>query len=177
LRQGLRQRTFATCGLALVVVLAAGCGTGGKKASQTVTAERFSFVAPADWQVERDPLRVTVAPRRGEALLWVSAGSLRRRYHDRLWPKVVPELDKVARQLAAQLRGGQVTARTTIQVSGRRARRYDIQYRGPNGLLVERIVFLLQDRAEYQLLCRWRSSAAEPGKAACVGFLASFRLI
>ena len=93
-------------------------------------------------------------------------------YRPALWSKVVPVLDGVAAQLSSTLRG-HVVARSTTLVAGRRARRYEIEFTRGGKDLVERIVFLLDGRREYQLLCRF-----EPGgkPSACSNFLATFRL-
>jgi hypothetical protein len=177
LRHRTRQRSLAICGLALAAAVLGACGGATPKGPQTVSGDGFSFTAPAGWQVDRTGGRITAVPERGEELLWVSLATLRRRYRQALWPKVVPELDKVAAQLAAQLRSGRLVARRTVVVAGRRARSYDIDYEGTSGSLVERIAFVLEGKREYQLLCRWRVQAPELGKTACAAFIATFRLV
>jgi hypothetical protein len=58
-------------------------------------------------------------------------------------------------------------------VGGLRAREYELAYRRGGRDLRNRIVFALQRRTEYQLLCRWLASDDEP--EACGLLLQSFR--
>lgn len=95
---------------------------------------------------------------------------LGRPYRAALWPAVVPQLDRVAAQLAGEL-SGKLGAGTTLTVGGRRSRRYEIAYERDGKQLVERIGFVLSGRREYQLLCRYEN---EP--AACDRLFRSFRL-
>lgn len=148
--------------LAAAAVLA-GCGGGGAAATQSVSGEGFSFAAPSSWKIVRTA--GTVSVRNEGALLSVTAIGLRRAYRPELWPKVVPELDRVAAEFAQRERG-KVTASRTVIIGGRRARQYDIDAPGAR----ERVTFLLVGRREYQLLC----TNAEDD---CDAFLESFRLI
>jgi hypothetical protein len=147
--------------LAVAAVLA-GCGGGGSTATQTVPGAGFSFAAPSSWKIVRSA--GTVSARSEGALVSVTAIGLRRAYRPELWPKVVPELDRVAAEFAQRERG-KVTASRTVVIRGRRARQYEIDAPGAR----ERVTFLLVGRREYQLLC----TNAED---ACDAFLASFRL-
>jgi hypothetical protein len=71
-------------------------------------------------------------------------------YRPELFAKVVPELDRVAKQLAAQ-EHATITNPRTITIAGRKARAYDVVHpSGPE----ERIVFVLSGPREYQLYCR-----------------------
>jgi hypothetical protein len=143
-------------------VALAGCG-GAAAATQTVAGESFSFAAPSSWEVVRSA--GTVSVRREGALLSVTAIGLRRAYRPELWPKVVPELDRVAAEFAEREQG-KVAASRTVLIGGRRARQYEIDAPGAR----ERVTFLLVGRREYQLLC---TNADEE----CDAFLESFRLI
>jgi hypothetical protein len=80
------------------------------------------------------------------------------------------ELDGVIAKVASQLKG-RVASRSTVQLAGRRARSYQVDYGGDK---VEQIAFVLDDRTEYQLLCRRKSS--EPSLP-CRGLFSSFRLL
>lgn len=100
---------------------------------------------------------MTVAPEEGAPeLASVNVYPLLRPVASRPWPKVVGELDGIARQL------GQVESRKTVKIAGIRGRRYDMAIAGDESPLRQRIVFLLRGRTEYQLLCRWRASDSEP---------------
>ena len=76
------------------------------------------------------------------------------------------ELDRAADGLAAQLKG-KVVSSSTIEVDGRKARSYTIDYGGKT----EQIVFVLEDKTEYELLCRRATSASS---ATCDQLFSSF---
>ena len=165
--------------MALALALAAG-GCGGSKPSvetrQQVAGGGFRFAAPDGWTVTKAQGKVTVvAPAGGEELLSVTIFPLARRYQPSFWPQVLPELDRVTEQLAAELKGTAGSGRTKT-VAGRRARAYDIEYARSGTRFVERITFLLAGRREYQLLCRWRTDRPELGERACSALAVSFRL-
>jgi hypothetical protein len=159
---------------ALVVFAALLAGCGGHSTGPVLrraTGPSYHFAYPSGWRVMRTARSVTAAGT-GEELVSVTVFRLAKRYRPALWPKVVPVLDGVAAQLSSGLHG-HVASRSTTLVAGRRARRYELEFRRDGKDLVERIVFLLDGRREYQLLCRF-----EPGgkASACSGFLATFRL-
>jgi hypothetical protein len=155
--------------LALAAAVA-GCGGGGAHQAQVLNGNGFSFSAPGGWSVKRTPQAVAAAS--GDLAVSVTVFRLERRYRPALWPKVLPELDAVAKNLAGQLEGS-ASAGSTVTVAGRRARRYDIGFARNGRQLVERITFLLDGRREFQLLCRYRAGADEP---ACAALGSSFRL-
>jgi hypothetical protein len=155
--------------IAAVLALTA-CGGSGPAGVQTLAGDGFSFEAPEGWKVTRTPQALGAAV--GDAAVSVTVFRLTHPYRPELWPKVVPELDRVARNLTDQLRG-RVGAGATITVAGRRARRYEIAFRRRGGDFVERITFVLDGRREYQLLCRYRVGAdVRP----CAALGSSFRL-
>jgi hypothetical protein len=160
--------------LALVVLAVAACGGGARP--QEVSGDGFSFSVPGGWHVQKATRSVTAAPAHGDELLSVYVDRLQRPYRPALWPRAARELDGVAAGLAEQLDEGRVTARRTVRLAGLPGRSYDLAYLGKGGSLVERIVFLLEQRREYQLLCRWSASSPKPGQAACEGFHATFAL-
>jgi hypothetical protein len=162
----------ALAAAALAAVLAA-CGGGEGAELQTVAGAGYTFSAPADWTVAERPRGSSAAPN-GDApeVVSVTVFRLARRYEPDRWAELVPELDRVAAQLATRL-GGRVAASDTVTVDGRRARRYDIRYTRDGQELVERTAFVLHERREYQLVCRYRSSEAP---AACDTLFATFRL-
>jgi hypothetical protein len=148
-----------------LAVLLAGCGGSGAKpapAAKRVGGPGFSFRAPADWRVKKT-LRSAEA-RNGQAIVSVTVFRLVRPYRPALWPKVVPELDRVAKDLAARVKGS-VQSSATQTVAGEKARVYTIARSGED----ERIAFVLRGRREYQLFCRGAG-------AACDELFASFRL-
>jgi hypothetical protein len=150
--------------LVLAVALA-GCGGSGSAppAGRLVSGDGFDFRAPAGWPVKRT-LR-SVEARQGPAVVSVTTFTLVRRYRPALWPTVVPELDRVAAQLAARVHG-KVDSAATATIAGRKARVYAISRGGQD----ERIAFVLNARREYQLYCRGA------GKA-CDTLLATFTLV
>jgi hypothetical protein len=167
------RRNLPAAGVALLAVIVAGCGGSSPR---TVSGEGFAFSAPGGWRVHKTPHLVTAAPSRGDELLWVSVSPLRRPYRPALWPRVVRELDTVASGLAEQLDEGKVTSRGTVKLAGLPGRRYELSYLGRSGTLVERIVFLIEHRHEYQLLCRFAAASASTGRTVCGQFESSFAL-
>lgn len=97
---------------------------------------------------------------------------LLRRFRATLWPKVVPEIDRIAAGIASDQHGS-VSAQETVTIGGEQARRYDIEYERSGKKLVERLGFVLHVKTEYELLCRF-----ERGKSAsaCDLLYRSFRL-
>ena len=92
----------------------------------------------------------------GSALVSVTVFRLAKPYEPALWPKVVPELDRVAQQLAARVQG-KVESSETRMIAARKARAYAISRSGED----ERIAFVLDGRREYQLYCRGAGSACD----------------
>lgn len=122
--------------------------------ARTVRGPGYRFAAPADWRVVRGVR--SVQARSGDALVSVTILPLARRYDPTLWDQVVPELDRVARELARRERGELEHARTE-QIAGRNARVYDIA----RDEAAERIAFVLEGRREYQLFCRSADDACD----------------
>jgi hypothetical protein len=139
-----------------------------------VSGNGFAFSAPADWKLTRAGRRTSASPHEdGPELLAVETFRLTRAYRPVLWPRVVVELDRVARTLAARL-GGTLAETRSVTVDGRRARQYEIHYTRGNTPLTQRISFVLAGRREYQLSCRWRTDSPGLARAACARF--AFRL-
>jgi hypothetical protein len=154
---------------ALAVAILAGCGGGGASATpQSVTGDGYRFAAPAGWRVTHAAGMTSAA--KGQELVSVTVFTLGRSFRPALWEKTVPELDRVASQLASQL-GGHVTKLEGGVLAGRRSRSYDIAFTRGGTALVERIAFVFSGRREYQLLCRFAGD-----DSACRDFRASFRL-
>jgi hypothetical protein len=165
----------ALVGLAAAVIVLAGCGGPGDKASttdvQTVTGGGYRFSAPSSWSVQRSG-REVMAMSGPVDLAGVTTYTLARAYRPSLWTKAVPALDRTAAALAAE-NGGDLRVRETVVVAGRRARRYEIAYRADGVSMVERIAFVLAGRREHQLLCRFESGGDD---GACGTLFSSFRL-
>jgi hypothetical protein len=156
-------------GLALLT-LSAGCGGGGAErepAGRLIAGKGFEFSAPSDW-APTVTSRAAVVKQDAVTLVSVTALPLVKPYRPRLFPRVVGELDRVARELAGRLQG-RVTERRTIVVAGGRVRQYEITH----GELVDRLTFVLRGKQEFLLTCRWRKQDAEP--AACPQLASSFR--
>jgi hypothetical protein len=136
--------------------VAAGCGGGGKQAAgQVVRGSGYHFEAPAGWTVVRSGREVQAAEGgKSLALVAVSRFPLIHRAKEELTPKVVKELDEVAGGVADQ-QNGRITSEQTLDVAGRQARRYDVAYSARGKALVERLTFVLRERTEYLLLCRF----------------------
>jgi hypothetical protein len=165
------------CKLALLtaVVATTGCGGGEKQAepAHVVRGAGYRFEAPAGWAIARSGRQVQAAEGgKSLALIAVTRFPLLRRAADELSPKVIEELDKVADGVAAQQHGN-LSNRETTEVSGRQARRYDVDYESRGQKLVERLGFVLRGKTEYLLLCRFeRKGDTSP----CDELFRTFRL-
>ncbi|HEY5662300.1 MAG TPA: hypothetical protein VIR59_16070 [Gaiellaceae bacterium] len=156
--------------MALTLLTFAGCGGGGPPAVKVVQGNGFRFSAPAGWRVVRSGREVQAAD--GLQLVSVTRYPLLRRFRPALWPKVVPELDRAASELAQQ-QNGTVRNMETVTIGGTQARRYDIEYTRDGKQLVERIAFVLRDKTEYLLLCRYERGGSTD---ACDRLLTTFTL-
>jgi len=157
--------------LGAVMALLAGCGGGSatktaQLSGQTVKGNGFSFRAPEDWKTKATATSVT-ASQDEDTLVSVTVLPLLKPYKPALFRRVVAELDRVAKALAAKLRG-ELTSSRSIEAGGGRAREYEIAH----GDLVDRITFVLRGKREYELVCRWRKADGEP--AACDQLAGSF---
>ena len=149
----------------VVAVLVGACG-GGRAASeqsQIVLGSGFRYAAPAGWKV-----RGAVATDGAVDRVEVKTFELVKRYRPELFAQAATELDRVVADLARQLRGRVVDART-VTIADRNARSYRIRYDGK----LSDVAFVLQDKREYQLLCRREAGASD---AACKRLLGSFAL-
>jgi len=158
----------AACALSLLAL--GGCGGGGPQAVKVVQGNGYSFSAPADWSVVRTARSVQVS--KGLQLVSVTRYPLLRRFRPELWGNVVPELDRAASELAQQ-QNGKVRNAETVTIAGRRARRYDIDYTHDGKQLVERLAFVLREKTEYLLLCRYEDGGSTD---ACDRLRATFTL-
>jgi hypothetical protein len=154
--------------LVLVAVgILAGCGGAGGGGTQPVSGDGYRFAAPVGWTVAQTA-RSAAASSGAVNRLEVQTFRLVRPYRADLFAAASRELDRVAGDLAAQLRG-RLTSRATTEVAGRDARSYRIDYDSR----VSEITFVLDGRREYELLCR---RPADAGSDTCADFVRSFEL-
>src|SRR5690242_20250983 len=110
---GLQGGKPALVGLAAAVIVLAGCGGGGHRATasdvKTVVGGGYRFSAPSSWSVSRTGREVTAI---GDPvdLVGVTTFALARPYRPSLWTKAVAALDRTAAGLAAQ-NGGKLRVR------------------------------------------------------------------
>jgi len=155
----------------LALLLAGGCGGGGgAPAEQVVRGTGYAFSAPAAWNVTRSAREVRAA--QGLGVVSVTRFPLLRPYRTELWPKVLPELDRAAADVARQ-QDGTVTDSETVTIADRDARRYEVAYEREGKQLVERLGFVLRGKTEYLLLCRYERGGDTD---ACERLLATFTL-
>jgi hypothetical protein len=160
--------------LAVTALSACGGGGGGSHATpaQTIRGSSFVFKAPFGWQVRRRGSAVVASPKPiAPELVSVSRFPTTKPYHPSLFTKAIPELDRLANDYAGRL-GGSVRSSATVRVGGERVRQYTVQYKQGSQTLAERITFFFRGRTEYQLLCQWKASDAEP--SFCAQLTASF---
>jgi hypothetical protein len=157
-----RKLAAAVLGVALVM---AGCGGATNRRSGTakpLARDGFTVAVPAGWQV-RVHGRTSEA-RSGRALVSVTVFPLARAFVPALWATAVPQLDRVAHELARG-EGATVTSSETTTIDGSRARAYTLDRNG----VEERVGFVLAGRREYQLYCHAAGSA-------CDQLFSSFRI-
>lgn len=125
----------------------------------------YSFEAPVGWTLVRTPR--TLGMRHGSVdLVQVTRLPLVRAYTPALFDRVVPELDRVARDLGE---GQDATVSgATIRVLGQRTRQYQLRFSGR----LEQLTFVLRGKTNFQLLCRREENADD---AACGRLVSSFR--
>lgn len=143
------------------------CGSSSGPSWQSVGGNGFRFDAPAAWAVSQRASEIAASHGRVE-LVQVVTYRLQRAYRATLFAAAARELDRRVAQLA-HLQHGRVASRSTVVVDGMNARSYGLSY----GALVEEITFLLDDRREYELLCRRMASTPD---TICRRFRESFRL-
>jgi hypothetical protein len=148
--------------LLAVALILAGCGGAGSSKWQQVRGNGFQYNAPADWTVEG-----TAASSGPVDRVEVLVFRLLRPYNPAQRRATMRELDRVADGLASQQKGS-VSSRRSIQVGGLDARTYAVAFDGK----VEKITFVLEDRREYQLLCRRPEGGADDP---CAELLESFQ--
>jgi hypothetical protein len=176
LPRGRRYKPLPALAAAVLALGACGDGDGGD-APQTVAGPGFTFSAPTGWDVDVAGRSASASPHEGAAeLVSVRVFRLARPYRPALWETVVPELDRVAAELAEQL-GGEIESSAEIVVGGRRAKRYDVRYDRDGTAFRERTAFLLHARREFQLVCRYEAGDEGEGPRACAMLFSTFRIV
>jgi hypothetical protein len=160
-------RSFRILGVLPLLILA-GCGGSTSAKTQTVKGDGFSYVAPVGWTVVRKGPSVAAVD--GDVnRVEVVRFTLEKPYRPALFAAAAHELDGVADRLANQL-AGSVSAQSTTEVAGRKARSYTIDY-GPGK--TQEIAFVLDGSNEFQLLCRRDASSPNDN---CAQLFATFAL-
>ena len=137
----------------------AGCGGSPPVAAQTVTGPGFAFEAPGGWSAKGAHVV------HGEDIVEVRRFPLARAYTPSLFEQTTPEIERVAQQLATQLKA--TLSERTVTVAGERALQFDFTH----GSVFEQVTFVLRGKTEYQLYCRRaKSDSATP----CERLVASF---
>jgi hypothetical protein len=169
---GRGKRALLALATVILAAIVASCGGSGAK-ERLVDGNGFTFMAPSSWHETRRATMITVSPGTDDPkLVGVSIFRLVNPYKPSLFTRVVPELNGVAAKLAGELRG-RVTGRRNVRVAGTRARQYELAYARNGVSFRQTITFVLEDRREYQLICR-RSADAELD--ACGRLLRTFRI-
>jgi hypothetical protein len=144
---GKQERLRAAAWVVAAPALLAACGGAGGGDTQVVRGRGYTFEAPAAWKLVRTP-RALGAQGGDVELVQVTRLPLARAYTRDLFDRVVPELDRAANAVAAEV-DGKVTSRT-IEVLDERVRQYDLTFDGK----LEQLTFVLRGKTNYQLLCR-----------------------
>jgi hypothetical protein len=147
-----------------VAAILAGCGGSGAQ-YRLVQGKGYSFDAPVGWTLVRTP-RALGMQHGSVDLVQVTRLPLIRAYRPALFRRVVPELDRAAKQLG-DAAGARVVGRT-VRLLGEPVRQYDLQF----SERVEQLTFVLRDRLNFQLLCR---READGDVAPCRRLVTSFR--
>ncbi len=160
-------RSLILAGVTVLAVTAlSACGGGGgsvsQPAAQTIRGNHFVFKAPFGWHVRlRGGEVVASSTPTAPELVSVSRFRTTKPYRPSLFPQAILELDRVASDYSRRL-GGSVTSGRTVRVAGDRVRQYTVRFKRGSQTLIERITFVFRGRTEYQLLCQWKASDAEP---------------
>jgi hypothetical protein len=148
----------------VVAAIVAGCGGSGTD-YRLVEGNGYSFEAPMGWTLVRTPR--TLGMRHGDVdLVQVTRLPLVRAYRPALFDRVVPELNRVARELGKGQ--GATVSGETVRVLGLPTRQYDMRFSGR----LEQLTFVLRGKTNFQLLCRREENADD---AACRRLVSSFR--
>lgn len=157
--------------LLLLALAVAGCGGG--HSPQAISGTGYTFSAPGGWDVTRAANQVQAVEKKGSPqLVAVSRFPLLRVFRPALWAKVVKELNAAAAGIASQQQGV-VGESGDLTVAGQQARKYTISYETKGQKLEEQLVFVLRDKTEYLLLCRYRQGSSQ---AACDTLVRTFKL-
>jgi hypothetical protein len=154
--------------LLLPTLILAGCGGSGAKqpSYQDVRGPGFRFQAPVGWVVKTQGAMTTATS--DSELVQVATFPLAKAYSSALFAKVESELTTRMAQVA-KTSGGTISGHSVATAGGIRSHLYDVKV----GDHVDRYVFVLRGKREYQLLCRRKASASE---TFCEQLVSSFSL-
>jgi hypothetical protein len=114
----------------------------------------------------------------GAEQLVVAEFPLPKPFKPALWPKAKPELRKLAERIAVQTSpDAKVGAPEEMLVAGRRALAFDVTYNRNSDPRVDKLLFLLVGRREFQLTCSISLADRAVGDAACADLRRTFRLL
>jgi len=113
----------------------------------------------------------------GAEKLVVAEFPLPKPFRPALWPKAKPELRKLAERIAVQTSpDAKVAAPEETFVAGHRALAFDVTYNRNGDPRVDKLLFLLVGRREFQLTCSISLADRAVGDGACAELRQSFRL-
>jgi hypothetical protein len=159
------------------LILAACGGEEPKEPSIGLSGPGWTAQAPAGWEVERRARTVIARPSGGREQVVVAEFPLPKPFRPALWPKAKPELRKLAETIAVQTSpDAKVAAPEELLVAGHRALAFDVTYERNGEPRVDRLLFLLVGRREFQLTCSISLEHRAAGDAACAQLRRTFRL-
>jgi hypothetical protein len=150
------------------LILAACGGAESEEPPIRLSGPGWTAEAPAGWKVERRNRTVIAESADGTEKVVVAQFPLPKPFKPALWPKAKPELRKLAETIAVQTSpGAKVAAPEETQLAGRRALAFDITYERNGDSRVDKLIFLLVDRREFQLTCSITLEDRVAGDQAC----------
>jgi hypothetical protein len=159
------------------LILAACGGDGSEEPSVRLSGSGWTAQAPAGWQVERRDATVIARPLAGGDKVVVAEFPLPKPFRPALWPKAKPELRKLAETIAVQTSpDAKVAKPEELRVAGHLALSFDVTYARDGGPRVDKLLFLLVGRREFQLTCSISLDDRAAGDAACAQLRRTFRL-
>jgi hypothetical protein len=178
-------RAVARVRLAFLLVLVAGCGSGG--GDKTFEGDGYSFTYPGSWEeFENAPSAAATgtvvssksfAPERGGSGFVITVYRLSSSVTADNIDSIAPEVAAVTEQIFRQA-GGQMTARPTkVTVAGHPGFSAKGTAVTPQGTRVQsRVTLVFDGTTEYFLTCQFTPDAAEEMLKGCNKVLESFEL-
>jgi hypothetical protein len=161
-----------------VTLILAACGEDrSEEPALRLSGPGWTAQAPAGWEIERRARTVIARPPGGGDKVVVAEFPLPKPFRPALWPKAKPELRKLAETIAVQTSpDAKVSKPEELRVAGYRALAFDITYDRNGGPRVDKLLFLLVGRREFQLTCSISLDDRAAGDAACAQLRRTFRL-